>query len=368
MELKSLARLLHPRHQVYQVHWGGGTPTFMRPDQIRRLGNMLSYYLNIRENVEYGVEIDPRSFSDEILEALLEAGMNRASVGVQDINEEVQKAIHRIQPFDMVHGVVKSLRAAGIRSVNVDLVYGLPKQTRERFSQTLDALETLDPDRIAIYSYAHVPWLKPAQKLLETCGLPGPDEKLALLHDAIDRMQHLGYDHIGMDHFARPNDELSIALRDGALQRNFQGYSTLSGLDIYGLGMSSISSVGKFYFQNEKGLDEWYDRVSNDGDAWVRGVKLTDDDEIRRWVIMKIMCSQHLNFREVWERWYINPTEYFRKDLIALKPFEQDRILEISPEGVRILPGGRHFLRNISMAFDIYLQTKSKKPVFSKTI
>lgn len=368
LELKKLSSLLHPHHNVRQVHYGGGTPTFLTPNQLRHLGRLLHRYLNIDLKAEFGVEIDPRSFTEAHLEAMVEYGMNRASLGFQDVNPEVQEAIHRIQPFEMVESAMNLLRKAGISSVNLDVIYGLPKQTRERFARTLDGITALQPDRVAIYSYAHVPWIKPAQKLLEDKELPSPSEKLELLQDAIQYMEKIGFDHIGMDHFARPNDELAVALRDGTLQRNFQGYSTLSGLDLYGLGMSSISSVGRYYFQNEKELDQWQDAVKNQGHAWVRGLQLTREDLLRRNIIMKIMCSRHLNFRDIWEKWYINPKEHFKHELKSLKPFIEDGFVEVHHDGVRILPEGRHFLRNIAMAFDAYLNKKSDTPVYSKTI
>lgn len=367
-EIKTLARNLHPEHNVRQLHYGGGTPTFLSPVQLRHLGKMLHKYLNIDLNAEYSVEIDPRSFTEAHLEAMMDYGMNRASIGMQDVNEEVQKAIHRIQPFSMVEGVMNTLRKAGISSVNLDIIYGLPKQTRERFKNTLDAAAALQADRFAIYSYAHVPWIKPAQKLLEDKDLPAPNEKLQLLQDAIDYMEKLGMVHIGMDHFARPGDELAVSLENKTLQRNFQGYSTLSGLDLYGLGMSSISSVGDYYFQNYKGLDDWSQSIERRGDAWVKGLKLTGEDRLRRDVIMQIMCSRSLVFKDVSQKWNINAVEFFANELKQLQPFEDDGILKVTPDSVEIYPEGRHFLRNIAMVFDEYLAQKSTTPTYSKTI
>lgn len=367
-ELKNLSGILHPNHTVKQVHYGGGTPTFLKPVQLRHLGKLLHKHLNIDLKAEFSVEIDPRSFTQGHLDAMTEYGMNRASIGMQDVNEEVQKAIRRVQPISMVHQTMDMLRKAGISSVNLDVIYGLPMQTRERFARTLDAITGLQPDRVAVYSYAHVPWLKPAQKMLEDKNLPTPDEKLTLLQDSIAYMERLGFDHIGMDHFARPNDELAIALRDGTLQRNFQGYSTLSGLDLYGLGMSSISSVGSYYFQNEKEITHWQDAVHRRGDAWSKGLKLTRDDKLRRWVIMRIMCSKNLDFRDVFDKWYVNPLQFFKQELMALKPLEDDGILTVTNDGIRILPKGRHFLRNIAMVFDAYLTEKKEGNVYSKTI
>lgn len=367
-EMKYYAGLLHPDHSVKQIHYGGGTPTFLTPKQLRRLGEMLHTYFNIDLKAEFGVELDPRTFTQEHLEALMAYGMNRASIGFQDVNEEVQEAIRRIQPLEMVQDCMDRLRNAGITSVNLDVIYGLPMQTRERFAKTLEAVKTLDPDRVAIYSYAHVPWIKPAQKLLEDKELPTADEKMQLFIDAITYMQDNGFDHIGMDHFAKPNDELNVALRDGSLQRNFQGYSTMSGLDLYALGMSSISSVGGYYFQNEKELDDWSAAIDQRGNAWIKGVRLNREDKIRRAVIMQLMCSRNLNFREIWDTWHINAKEHFRDELERLKPLEDDNILTLTSDGIKIHAKGRFFLRNIAMVFDQYMPKDKAKPVFSKTV
>lgn len=261
-----------------------------------------------------------------------------------------------------------TLRDAGISSVNLDVIYGLPMQNRQRFAKTLAAIKTLDPDRVAMYSYAHVPWIKPAQKLLEDKQLPDADLKLQLLLDGIAFMEQNGFEHIGMDHFAKPNDELSVALRDRTLQRNFQGYSTMNGLDLYALGMSSISSVGEYYFQNEKELDDWKSAIDTRGNAWVKGLLLNREDQLRRSVIMQLMCSRNLSFRDLWDTWYINGKEHFRTELQRLRPLEDDGILSITQEGIRIHAKGRHYLRNIAMIFDAYMPQHKEKPVFSKTI
>jgi len=367
-EMQYYSALLHPQHVVKQLHYGGGTPTFLSPKQLRRLGAMVHRYFNMNEQTEFGVELDPRTFTQERLEALVESGMNRASVGFQDVNEEVQLAIHRIQPLELVQHCMDQLREAGIKSINLDVIYGLPMQTRERFANTLRAIKQLDPDRVAIYSYAHVPWIKPAQKLLEDKEMPTADEKMQLLLDAIDYMEHIGMDHIGMDHFAKPNDELNIALRDNTLQRNFQGYSTMAGLDLYALGMSSISSVGGYYFQNEKELEGWTAAIESRGNAWKKGVLLNREDELRRAVIMQLMCSRNLSFREIWDQWYINAQEYFREELELLKPLQEDGLLTLSEDGIKIHAPGRFFLRNIAMAFDEYLPKKTIPMMYSQTV
>ncbi|MCC5934530.1 MAG: oxygen-independent coproporphyrinogen III oxidase [Balneolales bacterium] len=367
-EMKYYAALLHPEHVVKQVHYGGGTPTFLTPEQLSRLGEMLHTYFNIAADAEFGVELDPRTFTREHLTAMMAYGMNRASIGFQDVNEEVQEAIHRIQPMEMVQKCMDILREAGISSINLDVIYGLPMQNRKRFARTLEAIKSLDPDRVAMYSYAHVPWIKPAQKLLEDKQLPDADLKLQLLLDGIAFMEQSGFEHIGMDHFAKPNDELSVALRDRSLQRNFQGYSTMNGLDLYALGMSSISSVGDFYFQNEKELDDWKAAIDSRGNAWVKGLRLTNEDRLRRSVIMQLMCSRSMTFSELQKTWQIDAKVHFRNEIRRLRPLEEDGIVSITEEGIQVHAKGRFFVRNIAMVFDAYMAQHKEKPVFSKTI
>ena len=245
---------MHPDRKVRQIHLGGGTPTFFQPDEIRQLGSLIHDNYLVADDVEAGVEIDPRRLTREKLEALREVGFNRTSIGVQDINPEVQKAVHRIQPIEMTTEVVGWIRDLGFESLNIDLIYGLPHQTVESFSETLDAVLELAPERFAIFSYAHVPWIKPAQKILTDKILPSPETKLDLLKLTTERLTSEGYVYIGMDHFAREDDELAVAQREKSLQRNFQGYSTLGGTDIYSFGMSSISQADDAYWQNEKEL------------------------------------------------------------------------------------------------------------------
>ncbi len=367
-ELAYLAGILHPNHSVKQIHYGGGTPTFLTPGQLEVLGQMLHNYLNIDKNVEFGVEIDPRTFTGEHLQSLKKYGMNRASVGVQDVNPEVQEAIHRIQPLDMVKETFRMLRDSGIQSVNADIIYGLPRQTEALFENTLNAIKDINPERIAAYSYAHVPWMKPAQKLLKEEELPDANLKMALLKKATLFFEEMGYEFIGMDHFAKKDDELSIALKEGSLQRNFQGYSTGAGLDLYGLGMSSISSVGRYYFQNEKELDFWKKQVEEYGNAWVKGLPLTDDDEIRRDVVMQVMCKRRLSFDDIAQKWGINPKLFFDKELNQLDGFIDDGLLELNDDGIQVSETGKYFLRNIAMTFDPYMEARKAKPTFSKTV
>lgn len=261
-EMALLQPLLHPDRQVVQLHFGGGSPTFCPPDHLRRLGELIHRQFTLAPEVEAGVEVDPRRLTPDHLKALREVGFNRASIGVQDNNPVVQKAVHRIQPLELTAQVVEWIRAAGFTSLNVDLIYGLPFQTVASFAKTLDEIVALSPDRFAVFSYAHVPWMKPAQRILEHEVLPSAETKLQLLKLTIERLAAAGYTYIGMDHFARATDELALAQRQRTLQRNFQGYSTRGGADIYAFGMSSISATHDTYWQNVKDLPVYYALLS----------------------------------------------------------------------------------------------------------
>ncbi len=258
-EVAQMAAKLDPKRQVVQLHWGGGSPTFLHPDEIRRLGQIIRKHFQFSDDIEAGVEIDPRRLSREHIEALRDIGFNRASLGVQDFDPKVQESIHRIQPRDMTQRVLDWARELGFASVNFDLIYGLPHQTADSFNRTLEAVLEMQPDRLAVFSYAHVPWVKPAQKILEQKILPAAEVKLQLLKNVIERLTEDGrYIYIGMDHFAKPTDELVAAQRNKTLQRNFQGYSTRGDADIYAFGMSAISQIPEAYWQNEKELPDYY--------------------------------------------------------------------------------------------------------------
>src|SRR5437667_230436 len=282
-ELAQMVTLLSPRRKVVQLHWGGGSPTFLSPDEIRKLGDLIHRYFTFSGDLEAGVEIDPRRLSRDHVVALRDAGFNRASFGVQDFDPQVQESIHRIQPRDLTEQALNWARESGFNSVNFDLIYGLPHQTVESFNRTLDIVLSLQPDRLAVFSYAHVPWVKPAQKILEQKKLPSPEVKLQLLKTVIERLtENNRYIYIGMDHFAKPGDELAVALRRKQLQRNFQGYSTRGGADIYALGMSSISQIPDAYWQNEKELPKYYAALDAGKDPMVRGYLVTGADKLRR--------------------------------------------------------------------------------------
>lgn len=367
-EIRLVSDTLHPDSLVKQIHFGGGTPTFLTPVQLRRIGEILKRYFTISEDLEFSVEIDPRSVLPEHLETLADIGCNRVSLGIQDINEKVQKAIRRVQPIEESAYVTNLARDAGMKSVNFDLIYGLPKQTLSTFRDTLNQVASLDPDRFAIYSYAHMPSVMPSQKLLNSEELPSATEKLSMLVHAIDRLPQLRYNFIGMDHFAKESDELSIALKNGTLQRNFQGYSTRPELEMIGLGMSSISQGKRFYTQNEKDLSRYYDLL-DEGILPVKKVlELSDEDLLRREIIMTIMCKGALHFATFQLEDGFSFSDRFSEELSRLIPLEEEGLIHIDNHSLQITSSGRLFLRNIAMAFDHYLQSEKHQNAYSKTI
>lgn len=355
-EMAAMAARLHPERRVVQLHFGGGTPTFLPPDQIRRLGELIHRHFQVAEDVEAGVEVDPRRLAKDHLRALREIGFNRASMGVQDNNPVVQKAVHRIQPLELTRQAVQWMRELGFTSVNIDLIYGLPHQTVESFRRTLEEIIALQPDRYAVFSYAHVPWMKPAQKILENREhLPSAETKLQLLKLTIERLEAAGYRYIGMDHFAREDDELAVAQREGTLQRNFQGYSTRGGADIYAFGMSSISQTPEAYWQNHKQLPAYQADVDAGRLPYARGYVLNADDQIRRATIMQIMCNLRVDYAEMSRRLGIDFPDYFAHELESLADLEADGLIRRSPEGFEVTGTGRLLVRIIAMRFDAYL-------------
>ena len=352
-EVAKMAPRLNPARQVVQLHFGGGSPTFLRPDEIRRLGGIIHKHFAFSPEIEASVEVDPRRLTRDHLVALREIGFNRASMGVQDFDPKVQEAIHRIQPREMTRQAMDWMRELGFGSINLDLIYGLPHQTPESFDETLDTVLEMRPDRLAIFSYAHVPWIKPAQKILEQKSLPSPETKLEVLKLAIEKLTADGrYVYIGMDHFARADDELAIAQRNKRLQRNFQGYSTRSGSDIYAFGMSSISQVPDAYWQNEKGLPNYQQAVDAGRMPWQRAYFVTGEDKIRRETIMRVMCDLSLDFAAMSRKLGIDFEDHFAIELAALEPFQADGLVRRSPGGFTVTDSGRLFIRNIAMCFD----------------
>jgi oxygen-independent coproporphyrinogen-3 oxidase len=367
-DLDQMVTLLNPRRKVVQLHWGGGSPTFLKPDEIRRLGEIVRKRFNFCAEIEAGVEIDPRRLTREHVIALREIGFNRASLGVQDFEPKVQEAVHRIQPQAMTEQTIQWLRETGFQSVNLDLIYGLPHQTVESFNRTLDIVVGLKPDRLAVFSYAHVPWVKPAQKILEQKILPSPETKLQLLKTVIERLtQENQYIYIGMDHFARPSDELAVAQSKKELQRNFQGYSTRAGADIYAFGMSAISQIPEAYWQNEKELPKYYSTLDNGRAPLARAYVLTEDDKVRRETIMRVMCDLSLDYSAMSQKLGINFSSHFEREIESLAPFEADKLVRRSSKGIEVTDGGRLFIRNIAMCFDNTLAPASERK-HSRTI
>jgi oxygen-independent coproporphyrinogen-3 oxidase len=367
-EIAQMATLLNPRRKVVQLHWGGGSPTFLKPDEIRRLGEIIHRHFKLSPEIEAGVEIDPRRLTRDHVLALREIGFNRASLGVQDFDPKVQEAVHRIQPRAMTEQTIQWLRETDFYSVNLDLIYGLPHQTVESFNNTLDIVLGLQPDRLAVFSYAHVPWVKPAQKILEQKILPAPEVKLQLLKNVIEHLtKDNKYVYIGMDHFARPNDELAVAQSKKELQRNFQGYSTRAGADIYAFGMSAISQIPEAYWQNEKELPKYYGALDSGRAPLARAYVLADEDKIRRETIMRVMCDLSLDYAAMSQKLGIDFISHFEREIESLAPFEADKLVRRSSKGIEVTDSGRLFIRNIAMCFDNTLAPATERK-HSKTI
>lgn len=366
-ELALTGRFLNPGRKVTQIHLGGGTPTFLLDEEIRRLGDLIQSRFTVEKDAELSVEIDPRRLGREKLEALRAAGFNRASIGVQDNNPKVQEAVHRIQPLELTTQVVEWIRETGFESLNIDLIYGLPHQTVESFEKTLDEILALRPDRLAIFSYAHVPWIKPAQKILKDEILPTPEVKLQLLKLTIEKVTASGFVDIGMDHFSREGDELAIAQKEKTLQRNFQGYSTKGGTDIYSFGMSAISQADDVYWQNEKDLPAYYAALDEGRMPIARGYILTEDDLIRRRTIMRLMCDLGLDYAVMSTMLGVDFEDYFSRELASLADLESGGLLRRTPSGVVVTEVGQLFIRIIAMRFDAYL-IAGKEGRYSKAI
>lgn len=367
-EMRMMREHMNPGNQLAQLHFGGGTPTFLTPRELRETGRIIRELFPFEAEMEFAVEIDPRRLTEDHVKALADIGCNRASIGIQDVREDVQETINRIQPMEVNERVVRWLRQAGIRRINVDLMYGLPLQTCNSFEETLDAVKTLDPDRFAIFHYAHVPWMMPAQKLLDRRPMPDAFEKFAMLEMMIDNMTRSGYSYIGMDHFAKKDDELSRALGTGTLQRNFQGYSTRADIDIYGFGMSSISQIGDGYLQSVKDLDAYYRRIDKEAHPWHRHYYQSVDDRIRRHTIMRLMCDLELDFDAIGRSWQIDTRSYFKDAMIPLDEMADDGLISWTDGGLRVTDTGRMFLRNIATACDAYYKDPEKKARYSRTV
>jgi oxygen-independent coproporphyrinogen-3 oxidase len=355
------------RREVVQLHLGGGTPTYFASERLERLVGRLRERFRFAEDAEIGVEVDPRVTTAEHLASLATNGFNRLSMGVQDFDPVVQQAINRIQPYADTRRLVEQARALGFPSVNMDLIFGLPHQTPETFAATIDRVLEIGPDRLAVYSYANVPWMKKHQRVLEP-HLPDERSKFEIFRTALERFQDAGFEYIGMDHFARPDDELARARRERTLHRNFQGYTTKAGTDLVGFGMSAIGSVGPAYVQNVRELPVYQAAVDAGGAATFRGFRLSADDRLRRTVIGNLLCHGVVVKSEIERDFGIRFDDVFAEALERLRPCAEDGLVELTPGEVRATPIGRVFLRNLAMPFDAYLEAAPGKPVFSKTL
>ena len=368
-EIDHVARMVSRRRPVIQFHWGGGTPTYLAPPQLEDLFEYTRERFSFASDSEIGIEIDPRVTSTAHLEILRRLGFNRLSMGIQDFQPKVQETIRRVQPYEMTRDLIAASRELGFPSLNVDLIYGLPYQTAHSFRETIDQVLTLAPERVAMFSYAHVPWLRKQQGAF-AAHLPEGSEKFRIFRAGLDRFLSAGYVYIGMDHFARPEDELATAQRNRTLHRNFQGYTTKAGADLYGMGVSAISSIGESYAQNRREIPAYQTGVAERGVATMRGYRLSQDDVIRRAVIGRLLCHTVIPKQEVELQFAISFDEYFAAEIAALEEPAADGLVALDSAEIRVTPLGRIFIRNIAMAFDHYLheQQLSQKPLFSKTL
>ena len=368
-EIDLIAPKVSKKRKVRQLHWGGGTPSYLNPDEIRSVGQHIRDSFNFSDDIEAGVEVDPRELTRDHMAAFREAGFNRVSMGVQDFDPKVQKAVNRIQPESITLDAVRWCRELGFASLNMDLIYGLPYQTLASFEKTIDKILEIRPDRIAVFHYAHVPWMKKHQNVLPEDAMPSSEEKLEIFKMSIEKLMAAGYWNIGMDHFALYDDELAKAQREHTLYRNFQGYSTKAGCDLYGFGMSAIGQFSDSYQQNVKSIPEYYKRIDANQPATHVGYRMTADDHIRKEVVMSIMCDMNLNIPKIEKRFGISFDTYFEQAMIKLKEFVDDGLVTITAETIQVNGVGRLIIRNIAMCFDAYIESMMKeKPVFSKTV
>lgn len=354
--------------QVHQLHWGGGTPTYLNKEQISRLMNLLRTHFRFIADAEISIEVDPREIELDVLDHLRAEGFNRLSMGVQDFNKEVQRLVNREQDEEFIFALLNHARDIGFTSTNIDLIYGLPRQTPESFAFTLQKVAELNPDRLSVFNYAHLPTLFAAQRKIKDADLPTAEQKLDIMQETIGSLTDAGYQFIGMDHFARPDDELAIAQREGVLHRNFQGYTTQGYTDLLGMGVSAISMIGDCYAQNQKELKQYYQQVDDIGNGLWRGIALTRDDCIRRDVIKSLICNFRLDFSAVTAQWDVDCRHYFAEDLQLLEPLAKDGLVDVDEKGIQVTPKGRLLIRNVCMCFDAYLRQKARIQQFSRVI
>ncbi|MDC0611203.1 oxygen-independent coproporphyrinogen III oxidase [Vibrio sp.] len=366
-EIRQRASVMFGR-EVNQLHFGGGTPTFLNVAQISRLMALLRQEFHFAENAEISIEVDPREIEIDLLEHLREEGFNRLSIGVQDFNKEVQKLVNREQDEEFIFDLMTKAQELGFRSTNIDLIYGLPKQTVQSFSETLDQILKIRPSRLSIFNYAHMPQLFAAQRKIKDEDLPQASEKMAILQTTIKKLTLAGYQFIGMDHFALPDDELAIAQRNGVLHRNFQGYTTHGDNDLIGFGVSAISMVGDTYAQNQKDLKAYYAQVNAQRHALWKGLLLEKDDLIRREVIKQLICNFRLDKRAIERQFRVIFERYFAEDIGLLEPFLSDELVVDEGNLLRVTPKGRLLIRNICMCFDKYLRSRARQQQFSRVI
>ena len=369
-EMEMQGELFDKSRPVEQLHWGGGTPTFISAEQMRELMVVTGRHFKLLDDDtgEYSIEIDPREVTDENIGLLRDIGFNRMSLGLQDLDPNVQKAVNRIQTAEETFGALEAARREGFRSVSMDLIYGLPLQTPQSFIATLDRVIEAEPDRLSVFNYAHLPEIFKPQRRINELELPSADQKLEILHQVGERLADAGYVYIGMDHFARPDDELAVAQRDGELYRNFQGYSTHAHCDLVALGVTSIGMVGNTYAQNMRTLDEYYARIDAGELAVFRGIELNRDDELRRAVITQLICNFALDMEKIDSAWDIRFEDYFADELKRLMQMSVDGLISIGDRRIDVLPAGRLLIRNICMVFDRYLGAEGQTARFSKVI
>ncbi len=369
-ELSILTKHLDVKREVLQMHFGGGTPTFFTAPQLKEIiDEIKKIFPNFRSDAEISCEIDPRHINEAQMKVMNEAGFNRVSFGIQDFNEKVQIAVHRVQPYEITKAAMDLARKYKMHSVNVDLIYGLPYQTLETFKETLRLALTLSPDRFAVFNYAHVPWMKKTMRKIDETTLPRPDEKLAIMQYTIDFLTSNGYNMVGMDHFAKPEDELFKAIEKGELHRNFQGYTTKGGADLIGVGLTSIGEGIDSYNQNVKDMKEYESAIDLGRLPFERGVVLGEDDQIRQFVIMELMSNFKLDIKRFEKLYNVNFKDYFADAIEALAPFVEEDLLILNDEKIECSQTGTLLIRNICMPFDAYMKKHvASKKTFSKTV
>ncbi|RWU20832.1 oxygen-independent coproporphyrinogen III oxidase [Pseudomonas alkylphenolica] len=368
-EIQLIACHLDPKQTVEQLHFGGGTPTFLSHVELRQLMSSLRQHFNLLDDDsgDYGIEIDPREADWPTMGLLRELGFNRVSLGVQDLDPEVQRAINRLQTLEQTRAIIDAARTLQFRSINLDLIYGLPKQTPEGFARTVDEVIKLQPDRLSVFNYAHLPERFKPQRRIDSNDLPAPAAKLQMLQRTIEQLTQAGYRYIGMDHFALPDDELAIAQEESTLQRNFQGYTTHGHCDLIGLGVSAISQIGDLYCQNSSDLNHYQDTLSSAQLATSRGLVCNNDDRVRRAVIQQLICHFELDFETIEQQFTLDFRGYFKEEWPALEAMHKDGLITLSNQGIQVLPAGRLLVRSVCMVFDAYLGLHSQQR-FSRVI